>query len=100
MCDANMAPYGMYHVDVRECWNVWMFGDGCSCRMISENERLVADSFDESAEGLIGLIGEVEILDQFCKDCVLVLRQHTRDPLILEQCVMRKWHHMACSTWM
>ena len=53
-----------------------MFGDGCSCRMISENERLVADSFDESAEGLIGLSGEVEILDQLCKDCILVLTQY------------------------
>ena len=39
--------------------NVGMFGDGCSCRMIHENERLVADSCDESDEGSIGLSGEV-----------------------------------------
>ena len=39
--------------------NAGMFGDGCSCRMIHENERLVADSCDESAEGSIGLSGEV-----------------------------------------
>ena len=38
--------------------NVQMFGDG-SCRMIHENERLVADSCDESAEGSIGLSGKV-----------------------------------------
>ena len=38
--------------------NVRMFGDG-SCRMTHENERLVADFRDESAEGSIGLSGEV-----------------------------------------
>ena len=52
--------------------NVRMFGDG-SCRMTHENERLVADSCDESVEGSIGLSGEVESLDHGQEELELCL---------------------------
>ena len=42
--------------------------------MTSENERLVADSCDESAEGSIGLSGEVKRVDrgqeEFVAECL------------------------------
>ena len=42
--------------------------------MIQDIERLVADSCDESAEGSIGLSGEVEFLDhgqeEFVAECL------------------------------